>query len=288
MKFFYTIIVCCATQCLQAQGLGLEVFGGVVNYQGDLRQEVYTFQGVRMGAGVGITYDLNKRFQARAMLMSGSISADDKNNKDPRLYYRNLNFRTNITEVSLQLLFHLLNNESAPINPYAIGGIALFRFNPFTQDQSGQKYFLQPLGTEGQGLPSYPEPLYKLNQLSLPVGGGIAFRINEQVTLAWEICFRMTLTDYIDDVSTVYADEFDLLIGRGPKSLELAFRGWELPGVNPIFPTGYPSGFIRGNPNANDWYYFSGIKANIRLKTPERSGSSKWKKSKGSTSCPKW
>jgi hypothetical protein len=269
-----------------AQDLSLHLLGGVLNYQGDLRQEVYTFQGVRLGYGLGITYDLTPRLTAGVQFTHGRIAADDKNNTDPGLFYRNLNFTTNVSEVSLNATIHLLDPLRVRISPYFTGGIAFFRFNPFTKDLDRNKIYLQPLGTEGQGLSGYPLKPYKLSQYSIPFGGGITFRLSERTSLAWEVVFRRTGTDHLDDVSTVYADQIDLLIGRGPKAVELAFRGDELPGSNPVFPNGYPDGGKRGNPNAKDWYYFSGLKLSVRLPSAQKPVVGNTGKSR--TDCPRW
>jgi hypothetical protein len=284
VRYIFSIFFVLYATSTNAQNLGIELFGGVVNYQGDLRQEVYTFQGVRSGAGAGVSYALTDHFSVRAMIMSGTISADDKNNKDQRIVIRNLNFRTRISETGLQLTWHVFNRSTARINPYFMGGVSLFRFNPYTYDLAGTRHFLQPLGTEGQGLADYPDQKpYHLNQMSIPFGGGLSVRVNRSLILSWEIGIRKTFTDYIDDVSRNYADYDALLAGRGPVAVELAYRGAELPGGDP-YP---PGGSKRGNPNAMDLYYFSGIRATILLHA-EKGAQPAGKSGRNNTACPKW
>ena len=48
---------------------------------------------------------------------------------------------------------------------------------------------------------------YNLTQFAIPFGGGIKFRVSENVVLAYEVGFRKTFTDYLDDVSTFYVDQ---------------------------------------------------------------------------------
>lgn len=285
--FLWYCLVLGALQSLSAQDWSVRVYGGVMNYQGDLRQEVYTFQGVRLGGGIGLAYRLSPNFSAGLHFIQGKIAADDRNNSDPGLYYRNLNFFSNISELNLMGSFHFTDPEKARLSPYLTGGLAVFRFNPYTLDALGDKYFLQPLGTEGQGLPGYPQAPYKRTQMSIPFGGGIDFRLNDQVSLAWEVIFRMTNTDYLDDVSTVYADQLDLFLGRGSKAVELAFRGDEISGPNPVFLNGYPDGAKRGNPGAKDWYYYSGLRFTYRLPSRERNGAA-GNFGKSRTDCPRW
>jgi Domain of unknown function (DUF6089) len=268
-----------------AQDLSFHLKGGVLNYQGDLRQEIYTFQGVKLGFGLGATYAITPQLSAGLEFTQGKIAADDRFNSNPGLFYRNLNFTTNITELALMGTFYILNPLKMRLSPYITAGISLFRFNPYTYDQGGQKFYLQPLGTEGQGLPGYNSQPYRLIQLSIPFGGGIAFRLNDRLHLSWEVVIRKTGTDYLDDVSTVYPDPFDLLTGRGPNAVDLSFRGDEIP-INPVFPFGFQTGGKRGNPGEKDWYYFSGLKLTLRIPSSDRSSGVIFGKNR--TDCPRW
>jgi hypothetical protein len=267
------------------QDFSLHLTGGVLNYQGDLRQEVYTFQGVKLGFGMGMTYAITPQLSAGIEFTQGRISADDRFNSAPGLFYRNLNFTTNLSEIALMGTFHLLNPQKMRLSPYVTGGIALFRFNPYTYHQNGQKFYLQPLGTEGQGLPGNSAQPYRLTQVSIPFGGGVALRVSDRIHVAWEVVIRRTATDYLDDVSTNYPDQLRLFFGRGQDALDLSFRGDEIP-MNPIFSSGFPSGGKRGNPGENDWYYFSGLKLTLRL--PSLGSTNGMSFGKSRTDCPRW
>ena len=268
-----------------AQDLSLHMTGGVLNYQGDLRQEIYTFQGVKLGFGIGMTYSFTPRISAGLEFTQGRISADDRYNSDPGLFYRNLNFTTNISELAFMATIHLFDPYNARLTPYVTGGVGMFRYNPYTYDLSGQKFHLQPLGTEGQGLPGNSMQPYRLTQLCIPFGGGIGIRVSDDIHLAWEVVIRKTGTDYLDDVSTVYAEQAALFLGRGPKAVELAFRGDQIP-LNPVFPFGYQNGAKRGNPGEKDWYYFSGLKFTYRLPSADRIQHVNIGKNR--TDCPRW
>ena len=127
--------------------------------------------------------------------------------------------------------------------------------------QSGNKVYLQPLSTEGQGLQEYPDrKIYGLNQFALAFGGGGRFRFSDCMNISLEFTQRKTFTDYLDDVSTSYVDQNRLLMARGPKTAELAFRGDEVHGGN--YP---PDGEQRGTPTEKDWYYIIGITAEIKF-----------------------
>ena len=94
----------------------------------------------------------------------GSIEAADRYNRD-YLKPRNLSFNTSIKEASLGLETSLLDLSTTRFTPYVYGSISLYHFNPWAYDNSGKKVFLQPLSTEGQGLPQYSKQKpYKLTQ----------------------------------------------------------------------------------------------------------------------------
>lgn len=262
--------------------MGIEIFAGTANYQGDLLEKRYTFQGSKLAMGAGLSYALTSHFTVRGMFMYGDINADDKNNKDPFLINRNLNFRTSVLELGVPAQYHILNTEFNRFNPYLMAGLSLFRFNPYTYDTLGTKHYLKPLSTEGQGMAAYPDKKnYSLTQFAIPFGAGIKFSVNESIAIAWEIGLRKTFTDYLDDLSGFYVDQATLLAERGPKAVELAYRGGEVKTGSPVYPA---DGTVRGGADQKDWYYFSGIIATIKINDPKGRN---YRGSRGSkTSCP--
>jgi hypothetical protein len=113
------------------------------------------------------------------------------------------------------------------------------------------------------------------------MGFGLKFRVRDNVVLAYELGFRKTFTDYLDDVSTTYVDQATLLNAKGPKAVELAYRAGELKNGNPIYP---PDGTKRGGEKFKDWYYFSGVTISIGLNT---AGNPLFNhKGKSSVNCP--
>ena len=278
---FIIILLSTAFLGSKAQEWTGDVFVGTANYTGDLLEKRYTMANSHLAIGLGGGYRFNGHFRVRAMLTFGKITADDKDNKDQFLQARNLNFFSNISELSVTAHYDFLDLSFHRVTPYVFGGVSIFRFNPYTYDTLGNKVMLKPLSTEGQGMAAYPNRKpYSLTQLSIPFGAGIKFAINESITLAWEFGLRKTFTDYLDDLSTTYVDQSALLAERGPVAVELAYRGDELKNS----PGSYPaSGTIRGGPNFKDWYYFSGVTASYTLPF----GSSHKDSKKGSTDCPK-
>ncbi|MBC7904247.1 MAG: hypothetical protein H7Y27_12525, partial [Gemmatimonadaceae bacterium] len=84
-----------------------------------------------------------------------------------------------------------------------------------------------------------------------------------------------------DDVSSTYVDAAILAAERGPKAVELAYRGEEK-NSQP-----YPGEFAtRGGVKFKDWYYFSGITMSIGLNTNRGDGFSRGRR--GNMGCPKF
>ena len=258
----------------------LTLSGGFSNYFGDLQSKPLTLDQAHGAFGAGIKYDLTNHFSVRGGFLFGKISADDKKNK-ASLQPRNLNFHSKLFEGSVMAEYALFDLENKQFTPYAFAGVAIFRFNPYTFDSTGGKYYLQPLGTEGQGLSQYPDrKLYKLTQFSIPFGAGIRLRVSEKVTLAYEFNLRKSFTDYIDDVSTSYVDANALNTARGPKAVELSYRGGELKDGDPVYPAEFTT---RGGAKSKDWYYFSGITATIGIGDVMMGGGGK-----GKIGCPRF
>ena len=244
----------------QDKSASISLFTGMINYQGDLNPNSFTFKNSNFTTGLSIRKPLNRWLSVRAGVNIGTIEAADSKNRD-YLQPRNLSFYTSIKEAYAAFEITLLS--SYRITPYMFGGLAVFHFNPWTLDNAGVKTFLKPLSTEGQGLSQYPKQRpYALTQLALPFGGGFKFAVNDGLNIGIEFSQRKSFTDYIDDVSTHFVDRDVLLQAKGPKAVELAYRGDEVPGGLQTYPV---HGEQRGTPSEMDWYYFLGLTLEVKL-----------------------
>jgi len=263
--------------------LNLTLFGGLANYSGDLQEKRFTIDQAGPAFGAGLSYQLVPRLLLRGALTLAKIGADDKQSTKPLYLARNLNFKSPIYEASLLVDYSFINLDDHRFTPYIFAGVALFHFNPYTHDSLGTKYYLRNLGTEGQGLSTFPDRHpYKLTRISIPFGGGVRFRINDKTVLGYEVGLRKTPTDYLDDVSTTYANEAALLAERGPKAVELSYRGGELKDGS----TTYPNNGVRGGSKYKDWYYFQGLTLSISIMNSD--GGFFWERSgHGGMSCPR-
>jgi len=184
-------------------------------------------------------------------------------------YNRNLNFRTNITELSAMIELHPLfifinyeERESDPprLSPYLLGGVGYYSFNP-QADLNGRWVDLQPLSTEGQGFKEYPDrKVYKLQQINFPVGLGVKYELSDLVNLRGEFVYRVLNTDYLDDLSTTYID---------PTLYQNYFTGAKLSNalelndrqITPV--TG--AGGKRGSPKQKDSFFSFNLKISLTL-----------------------
>jgi hypothetical protein len=263
MRKLLLLSILCPFVSVAQQRVHLTLFGGLSNYSGDLQEKQFTLQQSNFAFGAGIKYDLTPNIGIRLGFNRGTIEGDDKRNSDPMLQRRNLSFVSKITEGNLLLEYTLLNLEERRVSPYIYSGLSVFHYNPYAYDSSGNKIYLKPLSTEGQGLGAYPDRKpYKLTQLAIPVGVGLKFRISENTVLSYEVTFRKTFTDYLDDLSTTYVDPFILAEQRGLKAVDMSYRGDELKDGNLDYPA---DGATRGGSKYKDWYYFTGFTLYIGL-----------------------
>jgi hypothetical protein len=174
---------------------------------------------------------------------------------------RNLNFESKILEATVQGDFNFFRfipgDRSYPFTPYATFGVGIFKFDPYTY-LSGQKYFLRELGTEGQGSVAYPdrEP-YKNFAFCFPFGMGVKYNLFRNINLAFEVVYRYTSTDYLDDVSTTYAGDAVFPAGSGGPAYLLQDRSYST-GTR-IGKTGKQRGFSE----QNDHYVFAQLALSI-------------------------
>ncbi len=132
---------------------------------------------------------------------------------------------------------------------YVFLGFAGFRHNPKAQ-LNGTWYNLRELKTEGQVTP------YSSIAKSFPMGFGMYLTIAKKFRLGWDFGYAKTSTDYLDDVSTTYAD---LSATNDPIAISLANRTNELTDVDPAIAANFAPGAKRGSPKNKDAYLYSTI-----------------------------
>lgn len=246
---------------LLSQHLEAGIMLGGANYLGDLsnNSSAIYLKETKFAFGGMLRYNVNDYFTARLSLNLGRVSGADANvNNDQFVRERNLSFRSSITEVALTGEFNILgyqpNGLYSPISPYLFVGVALSHFNPKARYQ-GRWVKLQPLGTEGQGMPGF-EDKYSRTTVAIPFGVGLKYALTDKINLGFEIGARPTFTDYLDDVSGAYVSYPELLAGNGELAAALGNRTGELKGGEPVI---VETGTQRGDDAKRDWYFLAGI-----------------------------
>lgn len=276
MKFIFLLIILFLFSYfpIRAQDFQLDLYAGTSNYKGDLQDRAFLFNQSHLGGGIGLSYRVTDNFYLRTALILGRVSANDKYGRNKS---RNLNFTSNLTEGNLEIVYFISPLVAHSFSPYAFAGLSIYHFNPYTYDTLGKKYYLRPLSTEGEGfLPGVKN--YNLTQMGIPIGAGVKLGLSDNISVGVEVGFRKLFTDYLDDVSTNYVDESLLLANRGPKAVELAYRGNELKNGNLQYPH---AGQKRGSPKAKDMYYFTLATLSFRL------GSANFARTRSQWACPK-
>ncbi len=214
----------------------------------------------RFALGGFARYRFNNYFAANIGATYARIQGDDALSSNPGRRGRNLSFRNDFGEFYGRGEVYFFNENDVgnrgryrmDFQAFAFGGVAGVLHGPKTLYE-GQWVKLRPLQTEGVA--------YSKMTLGLPVGIGFFFTEKRKHRFGWEISWTTTLTDYMDDVSSVYTD------GLTGEAAALANRRPEL-GDQPGIPAANNYGTYtkadgtlvqnkRGDDTHNDAYMFT-------------------------------
>lgn len=261
---------------------------GVANFLGDLggANQIGTnglkdleLVMTRPAMGAGMRFKIASHFSAKGNFYWGIIRGDDKLTQEPFRNTRNLNFKSNIFELSGQIEFKFSRDQKGHV--YMIKGVRgmkrkerdlyLFAggggvyFNPKGKYLDNKWYKLQPLGTEGELLPGAKKYSRITGLISL--GGGFRLSLNRYWGVGFELGMRKTFSDYMDDVSTKYADP--AIFNGDPKATYFANPS------NPDSPNYcYPcTGEQRGDHTDKDAYMFAAFTVGYKVMFKKRSRS---------------
>lgn len=213
-------------------------------------------------------YRITQRVATKLNVIYGNIKGNDGNSTSNRTG-RNLSFKSMIVESSCQVEYSLTKEKTGRrysftssgkirfdgINTYLFAGIGGVYYNPKAQYIDQKWYALQPLGTEGQGLPGAKAKYSKI-AACVPIGVGMKYSYNRKMNFGMEFGYRLTTTDYMDDVSDLYYDNNAIKAAKGDVAAYFA---------DPREGTPVPNGTKwRGNPKTKDGYMF--ILFNLSMK----------------------
>jgi hypothetical protein len=188
---------------------------GSSNYIGDLVPVGGLFsvasQTMRWNVGLQYTRHLSRHFSGNIQVSYIRIAGDDNYFSSTGVfegnYLRNLHFRNDIKELSVSAVYEPMGNaenlsKRPLLSPYLYLGVAGFTHNPVARRdpslvpgtpslQAWQD--LQPEDIEGA--------MYSLVNISIPFGFGFRYKIGAQMDLGFDFGYRVSLSDYLDDVS---------------------------------------------------------------------------------------
>lgn len=153
-------------------------------------------------------YRFNNYFAANVGASYARIQGDDALSSNPGRRGRNLSFRNDFGEIYGRGEVYFFNENDVgnrgryqlDFQAFAFGGVAGVLHGPKTLYE-GSWVKLRPLQTEGNK--------YSVMTLGLPTGIGFFFTYKRKHRFGWELSWTTTLTDYLDDVSTLYAAGLD-------------------------------------------------------------------------------
>lgn len=240
---------------------------GMSNYLGEIGGKEQTerpfiwdmkLNQTRWSMGGFVRKKINDYFAVHVSLNYLRIQCADNLSTNRGRRGRNLSFKNDILDLAARAEVYIYNIPDVggtgryrlDFKSYAFVGVGGFLHGP-KAIYNGEWVKLRPLMTEGQAKP------YSKIGVCIPVGLGFYFTQKRKYRFGWEVSWRLTFTDYIDDISTVYADPALL---SSDMARDLANRHDEVSG-NPDVPADafYEPGQKRGDSSDNDTYFYMGF-----------------------------
>lgn len=269
-QVFYRRIIILVLIAMPLIGNAQNFFGNIFNdryfstsigigrngYNGELNHGKLLATGIR-NLNLGFEARLYDHVGARVELTFFGLKGNDTNAADSSFArQRNLSFQSNNIEFNLQGIFYL-NKYSGKYHkrrtwdPFVAVGVGVMRYNPYAK-LGGEKLFLRKYETEGLKYGKY--------SLVIPAGIGFKGRVTKFMNVIFEAGYRVTFTDYLDDVSNVYGGPYDNLTQE-----LLSNRKDEIPLVNVEAYDQMVPGGRRGDPGNNDHYWLAEVKLEFFL-----------------------
>jgi len=244
---------------------------GLGHYFGDLNTNA-ALNRPKFSGGIYFLKQFNNYVALKVAANYAFLGYSDVYSKNPVQVERNLSFNTSVWEFSLAGQFNFFKFipgvEGYNYTPYISLGAGVFSYDPYAY-LNGEKYFLRPLGTEGQGSALYPErKQYSSMAVCFPLSVGFKYAINDKLNVFGEVGYRFTTTDYLDDVSTTYAPDAFPPLPNGQPSPAYQLQDRSITGIG-------LKGRQRGNSSQADAYVLAhfGVSFNIssyKCPTPVR------------------
>jgi hypothetical protein len=199
---------------------------GSANYWGEI-VPISTFttlatQTTRWNAGFQYTRHFSRKFSAKGSISYIRIAGDDNyfnytapGNLFDANFERNLHFRNDLKEISLSGIWEINSNFENPDRrpdwaPYFTLGLAGILHSPEARKAVEISQISTLSGPVTQVTQQDWTPLrtekteakeYSAMAISIPIGFGIRKRLTKNIDIGFEVSYRISMTDYLDDVS---------------------------------------------------------------------------------------
>ncbi len=189
------------------------------------------------------------------------IKGDDNLSTNVGRVGRNLRFRNDIIDLTLRAegYFYKISDVGnrgryyASFETYGHFGVTGFMSNP-KGSLDGTKWTpLRPLKTEGVD--------YKKYGIGIPVGLGFYFTYKRKHRIGWDLTWVTTFTDYLDDISGVYAKPEDMGTTEAAQ-----YANQSAAVTSGTHLANYLPGQKRGDPTHNDSYMYTTLSYSYVLK----------------------
>lgn len=210
----------------------ISVGAGNMSFMGDIAENttLFTYTNWRMGYNFRIEH---RTFSALGFAINGLYGKIAQNERSRT---RNLNIETGVMQAELDIMIYLDNNlfinRASRFTPYLFGGIGYMMFDPRTNllDKNNKPYYYWDDGTIrtepkdentiGHIVPGSPEynittidktyetkvdaslegenKKFEKAALTIPVGGGLRYKLSDHFDICASATYYLTLTDYMD------------------------------------------------------------------------------------------
>jgi len=185
---------------------------GASNYLGDIGGKEKTRRDfvadmklakTRWDGGVFVRYKWQPKLSLKLAFDYIRIEGDDKLSTNPGRVYRNFNFKNDLLDLAFTGEYFFYEDPDLgntyryrnSFRAYIFGGVGGFYSNP-KSIYKGEWVTLRDYDIEGYN--------YKSMLINIPMGMGFYFTFDKRHRIGFEMNYRKTFTDYLDDISGNY------------------------------------------------------------------------------------
>ncbi len=207
MRFFLTILFVSFFAVSFTQTFEVGAWGGGTNSFNDVNTNTDFLNTTRPAGGILGKYNFNERIATELMVSVGrTYAADQDLNTNDFELFRNAATRTTAVDFALSGEFNFKSfgvggqfvPNSSDFTPYLSAGVALSKLDVGVYSR------LQDDFVAASSIFTEDEQSLNELQFSVPLAGGLKYKINQDWVIATEFGSRLLFTDYYDNISTQF------------------------------------------------------------------------------------